>query len=202
MNMRMSRYALTLAFALLQIPQMAGAQGEGIKVHGRWTIDVREPGGALVTHREFENELTPAGATSLATFLSRGAVPGLWKISLLSILRPPCGAAIAQHCFMVELNDPVATVARASYYFPNLAVARDGSTLVLNGTATSGYIGEIDFVTTVVGLCAPGLAPQSCDELMTFTTTRIRDPLTTQFAPIPVTAVGQIIQVKVVISFQ
>src|SRR6267378_4379919 len=32
-----------------------GGQKEGITVHGHWTIDVRNPDGTLVTHREFEN---------------------------------------------------------------------------------------------------------------------------------------------------
>src|SRR5437879_3747133 len=33
----------------------AGGPQEGIQVHGAWTIDVREPDGTLVEHREFEN---------------------------------------------------------------------------------------------------------------------------------------------------
>jgi Na+-transporting methylmalonyl-CoA/oxaloacetate decarboxylase gamma subunit len=32
---------------------------EGIKVHGHWTIEVKNPDGKLVTHREFENSLAP-----------------------------------------------------------------------------------------------------------------------------------------------
>src|SRR2546423_15522419 len=40
-------------------------QQEGIKVHGHWTIEVRNPDGTLVTHREFENALTSLGAYSL-----------------------------------------------------------------------------------------------------------------------------------------
>src|ERR1700722_13311663 len=34
---------------------------EGIKSHGHWTIEVKNPDGRLVPHREFENALTPAG---------------------------------------------------------------------------------------------------------------------------------------------
>ena len=30
---------------------------EGIKVHGHWTIEVRNPDGKVVTHTEFENAL-------------------------------------------------------------------------------------------------------------------------------------------------
>ncbi|HSP63214.1 MAG TPA: hypothetical protein VLQ90_09555, partial [Pyrinomonadaceae bacterium] len=42
-----------------------GGQKEGIKVHGHWTIDVRNPDGTLVTHREFENDLQADGAIVL-----------------------------------------------------------------------------------------------------------------------------------------
>ena len=30
---------------------------QGIKVHGHWTIEVRNPDGSVATHREFENSL-------------------------------------------------------------------------------------------------------------------------------------------------
>src|SRR5713226_6208411 len=46
----------------------SGGQKEGIKVHGHWTIDVRNPDGTLVTHREFENSLAASGTLSLASF--------------------------------------------------------------------------------------------------------------------------------------
>src|SRR2546423_1698687 len=65
-------------------PETSPARGqqEGIKVHGHWTIEVRNPDGTLVTHREFENALTPGGAMLLGLFLSRNKTPGLWRIHL------------------------------------------------------------------------------------------------------------------------
>jgi hypothetical protein len=203
MNQRISRTVLTLlAVGLLQASPAAVAQSHGVKVHGHWTIDIREPGGALVTHREFENALTEAGGTSLATFLSRSSVPGLWRVSLLAESRLPCArsGSIPDQCFIVELNDPSAT--GNTNVFPNLAVARTLSSLVLMGTATAASAGDIDFVTTAVGVCPSAPSPQPCDQSHLFTSTRIKDPLTGSFTPIPVTAAGQIIQVKVVISFQ
>src|SRR5215469_7481393 len=56
-----------------------GGPSVGIKVHGHWTIDVRNPDGTLVTHREFENSLIPGsgfGAGALATFLARQYLVG------------------------------------------------------------------------------------------------------------------------------
>src|SRR3989442_5421961 len=52
-----------------------GGQVEGIKVHGHWTIEVRNPDGTLVTRREFENGLV--GASGLAQILARQKTPGL-----------------------------------------------------------------------------------------------------------------------------
>ncbi len=44
---------------------------DGIKVHGHWVIEVRDPDGTVVTHREFENALSqPTGASSLLVLLS------------------------------------------------------------------------------------------------------------------------------------
>src|SRR5258706_7693050 len=57
-----------------------GGPNEGIKVHGHWTIEVRNPDGMLVTHREFENGLVAPG--TLVQFLARRGVPGEWGISI------------------------------------------------------------------------------------------------------------------------
>jgi hypothetical protein len=54
-----------------------GGKSEGIKVHGHWIIDVRNPDGTLATHREFENSLQISGATALVNFLARTRVVGL-----------------------------------------------------------------------------------------------------------------------------
>jgi len=55
---------------------------EGIKVHGHWVIDVRNPDGSLAQHREFENSLTLNGTYVLAALLSGSAVPGNWAVLL------------------------------------------------------------------------------------------------------------------------
>lgn len=64
---------------------------EAIKVHGHWTIEVRNPDGTLVTHREFENSFTQStGAPLLASLLNlvgQTSVPGsvqlvFWAVEL------------------------------------------------------------------------------------------------------------------------
>ncbi|MGA7340779.1 MAG: hypothetical protein WBE72_14845 [Terracidiphilus sp.] len=65
-------------------PDQEGKQ-EGIKVHGHWTIEVKNPDGKLVTHREFENKLVTgsnAGNLFLSTVLGRTVVTGPWLIAL------------------------------------------------------------------------------------------------------------------------
>jgi hypothetical protein len=72
-------------------PATSGAHSrgtrEGIKVHGHWTIEVRNPDGKVVTHREFENSLVTGGgpqggADLLTTLLGRTVVTGPWLIAL------------------------------------------------------------------------------------------------------------------------
>jgi len=61
----------------------AKGQHEGIKVHGHWTIEVRNPDGKLVSHTEFENALVqPGGVLNLNFLLTGGAVPGGYEIKL------------------------------------------------------------------------------------------------------------------------
>jgi hypothetical protein len=67
---------------------------DGIKVHGYWTIEVRNPDGKVAKHMEFENQLcttfvdpvsqvtVPGGDSTLASLLTGFAAPGAWAIIL------------------------------------------------------------------------------------------------------------------------
>ena len=58
-------------------------QQEGITVHGRWTIEIKNPDGKLVKHVEFENSLAPGLGGPLLMALMTGAnSPGDWAIGL------------------------------------------------------------------------------------------------------------------------
>jgi hypothetical protein len=58
-------------------------QSEGIKVHGHWTVEVRNPDGKLVTHREFENSLVPVtGAFTLELMILGNNPPQSYQIVL------------------------------------------------------------------------------------------------------------------------
>jgi hypothetical protein len=56
---------------------------EGIKVHGHWTIIVKNPDGRVAQHVEFENSLV--GAATIASILAGQTSGGFWYLSLNQI---------------------------------------------------------------------------------------------------------------------
>lgn len=169
----------------------AGGPHEGIKVHGHWSIDIRNPDGTLVKHNEFENALQDDGKSFLARTLARSSPVGTWDVQLIA------GAAIAAGCVNgQQLSQAVACVigeAGSANASTNLTVGtgnlplqpgqrRAVQTTVLTGTtqavSTSGF--------TITGV-------------LTTTTGFIFSQAT---LPTPITvSPGQIIQVTVTFSF-
>ena len=69
----MARYisvCLIAAFACAASVSPAAGQ-EGLKVHGHWTIDVKNADGSLASHNEFENALVTGGASGAAVLAQR-----------------------------------------------------------------------------------------------------------------------------------
>ena len=76
---------LSLGYGVIagaQTVQRGGGTQEGIKVHGHWVIEVRNPDGGLVERREFDNALAPGGPQLLAQWLLRSGSPARWVIEL------------------------------------------------------------------------------------------------------------------------
>jgi len=184
-----------------------GGPKEGIKVHGHWTIDVRNPDGKLVSHRDFENALTIDGATLMALILGRVNTPYQWAIILRHGPQAqgagPC--ALGFQCVIVEPNDDAFAggVFVNSAHFLNLTVnvptgnAANANKLVLSGTATasSNPVGDdIDTVATQLALCPAGVNPCPSNFISNPTTQAT-------LSPAVAVAANQIIQVTVVISF-
>ena len=90
---------------------------EGIKVHGHWTIDVRNPDGTLVTHREFENSLVQAGSSGGGKYLSHLLSCGALGTCTVVLVRNPGQ----------ELRHPVSHRRR-----PSLRRASSASSLIIN----------------------------------------------------------------------
>ena len=174
----------------------SGGPREGIKVHGHWTIVIRNPDDKLVARHEFKNALTQFGSQILSGFLRGQFRPGEWAIRLSSDGggNEPClGSVTQQPCLIYE-----ATSQHANSSFPNSFKTLTISTnspffnhTNLNGTATAQRNGVISHVATLLESCPP----EGCDHFGhgAFTQTQIPSPINV--------VAGQIIQVTVVISF-
>jgi len=168
---------------------------EGIKVHGHWTIEVRNPDGSLVTRRVFENAYTPTNF--LASLLARQASVGFWSVGLngTNTVPAPClSAGQPGACSIYEAGASAAGLAPSSNIFTTLTVNANANTVVLAGTATVGQTGAINLVYTTPTTCPNSTPPSTpcLGQAQGFTLTGI--------APISV-SLGQLVSVTVVISF-
>jgi len=174
-----------------------GAQPEGIKVHGHWTIDIRNSDGTLAAHHEIQNALVPVGGGEqlLAGMLARIFVYPVWQVTLMGsgstqpcdkdftgttspcmIVEPPSGRSGTEYSknLTVRFNDkPVGTFALS------------GSVAAANDSIIEQVTSEWEAQDTIRGISHRGKFTEK------------------QFggtSPISVRQ-GQIIQVTVVFSF-
>lgn len=199
--------------------QSNSGPAEAIKVHGHWTIDVRDSDGTLVTHRDFENGLTLQGKNGLVRLLGRQITNGAWHVGLAnSSGNHPCESpadsvgnpASPTPCQILEPDFWGPAVVNSPYFFKTLILSLpDSGGLVLSGTATAARNGTIDLVNTRIYNCPPNNGPQACAATNTigrfeFTEKQLAQPVNGS-CPEPACAVnvvkGQIIQVTVTISF-
>ena len=217
--MRRSAVAIVIALGVVSV---AGAQSggpqEGLKVHGHWIIDVRNPDGTLVSHTEFENALittVKAGNSALAGLLGRRVSVGGWVIRLGGghihggALGPCTLSGQPSHCDIVEPTSPLPADSRI---FKNLVMTvphivgglfgtHETGTIELSGMVTASSTTGIGDVGTMVGLCQSTVAAPACDPGSHFGGGDWRG-FTSKILPSEVTVqVGQIIQVKVILSF-
>lgn len=178
-----------------------GGHHEGIKVHGHWTIEVRNPDGSLVTHREFENSLVPGnsgGGPFLSLVLSRGISVGTWEIQLLP--SPPSGGNTSGGNFVgtgILLDEPgnplfpcssSSCSESASLSVSGGGIANHsfiGGTLTLTGSGTvpPGFGPTIGFVGTLNDPCSTNPLPQPpvCSALI-IDTVNNKLPVSTYFS--------------------
>lgn len=76
-------------------PAADSGDGDGIKVHGHWTIEVRNPDGTLDDRYEFENALLPGGGRYLIRALAGEVIESRsWNVALKNgVNSGPCGGA-------------------------------------------------------------------------------------------------------------
>jgi hypothetical protein len=147
---------------------------EGIKIHGHWVIEVRNPDGTVVTHREFENSLSQSsGAVLLGSTLGRQYSIGTWMLALGTPggTTAPCINTSSGNkpwaCYIFETGVTVPTP--SSLYttgtngnsFTTLTFSSGGN-LILTGTAVAGNNGTIDSVQSSNWYCLSNVLPSAC----------------------------------------
>jgi hypothetical protein len=211
-------------------PASSKPKSEGIKVHGHWTIEVRNPDGSLDKHVEFENSLIPSlGANLLENFMLGMYTPGAYTIQLLgntsaqtpASAAPPCTASAGStgacnigenlaNCF----QDGVAN-------FCSLTRMPAVGTLVNNqsgvqpitfqGTFTASQPGYVGVVTLLVSACVAApfpptalspVSPSACSAGSTRTSVLAGITQKLLDTPVQVLTAQQSVSVSVQISFQ
>ena len=235
----------SVVFAAALIAAVSGppvlAQQEGVKVHGHWTLDVRNPDGTLAASRDFENALVTSAAVGQGEFALASVLAGTarainWQIFLtnFSSATPddwsgrfpaalysgimPCRSDYP--CVIMDPADTTSDLSSIFDTFRNLKFGVSSDTgaagdllppgvfvkphaLVLVGTANASRDGQIGGVSTSFLPCKVGSlqGEDGCTnyDYRTFSQAFVKDANGTP-KPLIVSA-GQIIQVRVVISF-
>lgn len=180
-------------------PSSGGDPGGGIKVHGHWMIEVREPDGRLVSRHEFENALTPGGATLLARVLARQFNLGVWQVRLFGFPGPCTNGLGGQvECVTFQASWP-GTPGAFEAKTLTLAVPDSGPNagkLVLTGSVTAANASSLTTVLLAYGLCGATVATAAC-EAASFGSSFTEAAL----SPTVSVSAGQQVQITVVISF-
>jgi len=189
----------------------------GIKVHGHWVIEVKNPDGKVVSHREFENKLEQAtGGPTIAQILGGTALSGEFAIAL------PVACSSDLFCVLgetggVPASDLAVTItsdvssafgnnnnltcvgAAAGTCTASLQASVSGGSIVLSGTVVPVIGGNIAGVESYMASCSnTGVLLSYCLQNNFHV-----QPLTgTMISPAQDYSAGQTITVTVTISFQ
>jgi len=134
---------------------------QGIKVHGHWVIDVKNPDGTLATHREFENSLTGAnqGQLLLGGLLSGYYVAGDYAIQLGTSI---CAGAGSCSIVASETGEPGSylctqgecyTTLKYTYNLQPTTGNQVDAYMTMSGSAVPDQTGTLDTVSTVYNVC-------------------------------------------------
>lgn len=172
---------------------------EALKVHGHWTIEVRNPDSTVADHREFENALVIGEGDGLLAFsLVRALTIGGWQVQVTGLTLQICqdGSANPTDCFIVESTDAQAA---GNGIFKNLsATSPSAGTVRLSGNVIAQRDGQIDRVASINLYCPPSTLPNNClgsglATPTTFTSTDLGSPVSV--------LAGQQVLVNVTFSF-
>ena len=183
-------------------PAKQGSPLEGIKVHGHWSIVIKNPDGSVASRHEFENALVLT-ETALGDILGRATVIGRWNVAVVAaacVSQDGVGTPV-----VCDLEEPGGgnCPAASCQSFNNLTVSTANGKAILQGNATATFAAPISTVTTFVSECPRtgtgnyGL-PAVCGN-----TPASNASVFSSTNPTPTISVlaGQIIQVTVTFSF-
>jgi hypothetical protein len=181
--------ALSLVLAVTPASAQSSGAPEGIKVHGDWTLTIRNPDGSLAAVHEFKNALAFDGASILARLLGGAAVAGPWII----YLGTSTNVCPTINC---TIGEPAVGGTSADLTRSVPSTGPDAGKLVLRGSIRIPASTSIQSVTTALESCGPAVPAASCRAPLNDTLTQ----RSLGAAAVPVIA-DQLVEVKVVISF-
>jgi hypothetical protein len=176
---------VVLAAALLVAAPAGSAQekaaAEGIKVHGHWTIDVKNPDGSLASHHEFENALVQSGQNALSSVLAHNVAVVGWAVFLQD------GSGI----WRMMIEEPQSGYPVAGPVSANLTVnTSNPQQVVLQGSVPAPGALSIANVQTVLVTQDPSVNASTDNP---FSQRALPQPIAVEY--------NQIVQVTVVFSF-
>jgi hypothetical protein len=205
----MTGLMVAAAAAQLTTATPLAQQPETISIRGHWVLQVRDREGAVVTRREFDNDLNPFAALIFQAVFGRQGTLGRYGVSLRTAGNDPAGGQPYVNPFGAvpgvdifgsvtaathTIDEPTATVTVEDVSnelpFSGVRVAVAGATATVAGFITG--------VGTRVTVCADTTTPAVCKTGQNIQSTL---PFTyTNVAPLRLEQ-GQMLDVTVVISF-
>lgn len=181
--------AIAVGVSAFGTPTIAAPPQEGIKVHGDWTIVVRNADGSIASRNEFKNALLPVGAGNIANLLAGNSAVGTWLIYFDSTL------CARQHnaCYLSTTRYPQQGLLSSSNLVVTAGTGEDYGKLFLTGSLRAAAAGSIGQVVTMIMPC-PGSAP-SCS------TPGLSDFSQRLLSPAIQVVAGQTVDITVVFSF-
>ena len=201
-SLRAVLIVVTLLASTMAQTEANGAQHDAVKIHGHWTIVIKNADGSVASRHEFENALFQGdGDRLLAGILGRTMATGNWIIGLdapsASTARPCNSGGAPAPC---QIAEPNGSALSGEELFANLTIQVTGATknqLTLSGSAKSTNGGQLGQVSTYAGACQSSVAPSSCGAFGS----SIHQFTAHSVSPVIAVQAGQSINVTVVISF-
>lgn len=135
------------------VPNSAGAQG--IKIHGHWVLEVKNPDGKIVERREFNNSLVTAGGMItgdqiLAALISGNAAPGGLAVAFISGPTTTAGLDFSSFCDVGDsIQVPVPTGIKCFGFYPaNSNVGNIATNQQAIGQGETGLTNTVSFSPT------------------------------------------------------